>query len=630
MKRIYIVSILFVCLLQLNCKNPLSNIKLYVRNDYFKYTVTVQVQDAANPNVHLDNALVSISGPDGENIFAKDGTKKFKISNGYIDFSLVPTSAPSATKPIQFTVNISLANYVPVQKIITINNNQNNQRYTVRMINSAAPPGNVDVTNRTIVMNSGGLSKPGYSGARTTGFSDDQLDAFDIALYVPGGTQFYYYQDNSNSLMTGTRATILTHDSTVTVGATPVLYRPTTNYYNEEYALIPQSQYTKVNYTGSNVSVYMVYQKETAPPFSLYYNGNSASSNQIVSLSSSSSISENAIVFSTATTRRLIGVYFVAKLDNGEYVTVSPLQRTDSNWFVSYLIDPTKINPQTGSPFADGDVIETGIDYNPSTSYPVPSPLYTFTAATLNTLRSNVRMTSNGNLRVECQSTDVGNYAEGVATPFDFEFRTFCDTNVIPDPENLYANAMLQFSSGGSSYFYNLIIEPTNTTVSNSTSFTGTLITPIGVTPSFDGSIYKVYYWDSAIGTYPVTAGATNDVFTHKDFSNPYVLYPDIVRFMLTLDCPAAGSGKLIQPDFNGSIASTTSGVAHVVNCNVVGGYWKTRGMKVGADITPLTGNACGSSFTFPDASYTGPKSLGTFNYITISNKAICNCYFNM
>ena len=647
MKRIYTICLLFVCLMQLNCKNPLAGIKLYVKTDYFKYSVTLNVQDAANPNLHLDGAIVSISGPAGNAVYAKDGTKKFTITNGLVDLSVIPTAEPTATNPVLFTVNISKAGYIPVQKIVTISNNQNSQRFNIRMINTSSPPGNTDVTNRTIVMNSGGLSKPGYSGARTTGYSDSLLDIYDISLYIPAGTQFYYYQNKVTGQLAGTRASMLTHDSTLVYGSIPAVYRANTSYYKEEYAMIPQSDYTQVSFTGSSVSVYMVYQNDVAPPFSVftYGTGGAGSVNSILSLSSSTPIPEDHAVFTTAATKRLVGIYFVGQLSNGQYVTVSPTIKTsptDTNWFLSFKIDPSAVNPVTSSPFAAGDSIETGVDYNTGTtsggtsSFPLFSPFFTFAPASLNTLKSAVRLTSNGNLRVECQSTDVGDYALGISTPFSFTLNTLNDTTAngsIPDPENLYANATLSFSAGSSSYLYNLVITPTDRTVaSNIVDFSGTVVTPItaGVTPTMTGSNYTVYYWDTSIGSYSLTQGATENVFQHRDFSCPGVLFDNVMRFNITLICnDVAGTPKIISPDFNGTINYTYNGVTKPVNCNVRAGYWKTRGLNVGNTISPVQGSACGTPFTFPDAAVTGaPTTLTDFNYFTSSSHAVCVCYF--
>ena len=201
MKKILVAILLVFSCFEYSCNNPLNGIQLYVRNDYYKYSVTMSIKDADNPSLNMDNAVVTVSGPDGTNIYDRDGKQSFGVQGGLVDLSVVPNVMISDANPVTFIVNISLPNYLPVTKIVTISPDQSTQRFTVRMINTqAGSASGLDITNRTIVLSSGGISKPGYSGARTTGYSDSAADALgdSLLLYMPGGLSFYYYTNTSS------------------------------------------------------------------------------------------------------------------------------------------------------------------------------------------------------------------------------------------------------------------------------------------------------------------------------------------------------------------------------------------------------------------------------------------------
>ena len=623
MKKIFYVAIVLFSAGISSCKNPLGGIKLYIRNDYYKYTVTLSVQDAKDANLDMSSAIITVGGDNANNIYDRDGNQNFKVTGGAVDFSVTPTVQPTSSSPITFMVNISMphtanADYIPVTKIVTIYPNQNNQRYTVRMINADNPPTGMSTNdNRSIILSSGGTSKPGYAGSRITGATDSILDGYDVALYIPVGTQFYYYKNNATGAITGTKPSMITHDSTVAVGAVSALYRPVTNYYTQEYALINQARYSQVQYTGSSVSVYMLFEPESSPGYSIYNFG--TTTNSVSALMGSKQ--ESQLLFMSAAKKRLIDIFYVAQMSDGSYVTVSPVIRTDTNWFISYELDPTAINPITGLLYAKGDQIETGINYNPSSTYPLnPS---SFVPGSVSTLRDTVRMTTDGILRVDCQSTDVGIYnTSTTSTPFSFVLNTSVDTSVLPDPENVTATATFAITLLGSTSYYNLSLAPASDPSTSNVTFSGDIV---GLSaPSFVGSSYTVYYWDSSIGSYTITPGTPTNVFLHSDYSGSSY-FKNTIRFYCTLECPAAGTDRILEPTLNGSITVNSGGVNYTGNCNLVSGYWKTRHWALGTASGVMHGTACGKTYSFPPA----PITLAPFNYIASSDANICNCYFH-
>ena len=607
--------ILAAALLQ-GCKNPLSGVKLYVRNDFYNYTVTVNIRDAAHPTQALNNVIVTVSGDDAANIYARDGTQKFTAVNGSIDFSVIPTAMPTDQKPISFIVNISGAagtSYIPVSKVVTITPSQTNQRFTLRMINAAGGNvGGIGVGSRSINMTGGGLSKPGYSGSRTTGgASDSLLDMYNLAIYLPQGASFYYYTSPSGQV-TGTKPSIMTHDSTLAMGLNPVLYRPVTGYYQEEAAYI-LSTYTKTQYTGGSITMYYLYRESGTPPASIYTF--SGATNNINLLNGKLGIAENSLLFQSALDTSILAVYFVGTV-NGQTVCLSPYPNTnpDSDWFFSYRIPPTATNPMTGNLYAEGDSVEAGIAYQQG-SYPIVAAGQTFVASMLSTIHKVVRKAADNTLRVECQSNDVGIYDKGTVTRYSFNIDATVDTNYVPDPENVFANANVSFSIGKDNYSFDQVIAANeNVNISGSLCASSPVTTPVGVA--------TVYYWDSLVKTMPLSGGA-NTVF-----AGPYITgntyFPVTSRFYYTFQCSASGTPRIVEPSFNGTLHGYSGGQPAQANCNIVSGYWKTRGFKVGyATGDSIYGNACGNIFSI------APVVVQPWNYGRIENDNICKCYFH-
>jgi|GEM_PF-4888988 len=638
MKKIYIVAILVLSLAQMECKNPLQGIQLYVRNDFFSYSVNVSVKDAVNSGISLNNAVVTVSGPIADYLYDRDGKKAFKVDSGMVSFNLYGYNGPAPTddNPLYFNVSISVPNssYIPVTKIIQIRPEQLSQHYTIRMLDTTSG-GDIGVENRTISMSNGGTSRPVYTGTRTTSYSDTSLDALgtSVSLYIPTGTTFYYYKDKSGNPV-GTQASILTHDSTVTVGATAALYRSITNYYTIEKAIFPSTSYDSTTYVqpsfATSITAYLLYEPITAPSYSIYPYG--TLSNTISSLSGS--VQENSTVFSSAASKRLVAVYFVAQMADRSLITVSPCRRTPSysggvdtnNWFLSYRINTSAINPRTHALYRAGDSVETGIIYTAG-SYPSGTPGTAFTPTTLKTSRTALRLTSRGVLRAECQSMDAGIYQRGINTTYSFSINTGNDTNIIPDLENYYGNVTLNFStgSGTSSYYYNTGVYPSNTPAT--TNISGS-VTFLGVSaPVITGS-YQLYYWDTAFysGTL-ISGGTVNSIFKKPSIGSFNLLsypYSEITRFYFTMTCPATGTSKIIEPTLNGTSTVTTGGRNKLINCNVKNGYWATRGFLWGTPTFQIVGAVCNNTVHIKPPYDT----LSKFNYGKVINDTICKCYF--
>ncbi len=624
MKKINILFFLAITFLLVDCKNPLKNIKLYINANYYHYTVTMSLVDASIPNLH-PNAKITIGGPNASSVYDRGGNKKFIVSGGMVDFTVSPAAnvQPTASNPLIFYVNISAPGYLPVTKVVTISSTDNNQRYTVRLLSSTPdnnPHDGISVGGRTIGQSAGGgVSTPGYAGTRTTSgtMSDDSLSSYNVGLYLPMGTTFYYYKDADGNPV-GTKVSQLTHDSTVVFGDAAISYRPITGYYQEEDTTSHLRTLSKVAYLGSIQVRYLYKDRTLFPPlnYSIYPFGTTANKITIQDLNS---VYENNLVFTSAVMQRLIGVYFVGTLSDGSQINISPDASFD--WKISYKINPTLHNPNTGMPYAAGDSIETGINYGEG-NYPIEIPgISTFTPSlTLKSTKSYVRLTSTGQLRVESQSTDAGYYKQGISQSYSYTYdgsvqTNQADANYIPDPENLTGYAVIKFISGASQDKFTSVINP-----GDNKTLAGTVTVPLtgGVTPVISAQAY-VNYWGGLVkgDSTGVMPSSTYKIFQAGTFSNPAYLH-DTMSFYYTFGCDT----RIIQPMFNGQMKYINStGDSSFFNCNIVGGYWKTRGINIGQNIT-LIGNACDHPKAFPLI------TAAPYNQKTINDIDICNCYF--
>ncbi len=602
MKKI-IISALFIAvavgLIVAGCKKkPTDNLVVRVNTDIVKYITTVQVGDAAKTGIVPGNVTVTAGGPDAQYVYSMFGKKNLIVgSDGLLQIAIDPLRVPSTGNPINFTLSISSAGYLPVTTTININAGQVRTHYNVRMINLANPPAGMTIKEQDMVAGSGGIAAPGIFNIAKTTQDTTYYDNGVSTIVMPQGTTFYYYTANTtNKTVKGTQEIPITKDSVVKYGDITHTYTRLTGYYQQEYSYLQSTTtYTKTPYTGT-VKTICIYEPGTSVNYLFYpYDENSTNTySPSINLLNGTTTTEDNLLFATAVKQKLVGVYFVGTVTptgaaSPMDIVISPDSRY--KWFTSFAISDTMKNPITGQLIKEGDSIETGID-------PV----------SFNTLRTVVLKGNNGKLRVETQSPDAGFYYKA---PYSFHyaasFSSGVDTNVIPDIENLRGIASINFAN----YYYNYYISPEP----GAGSTLNLAMTVNSVSPIVQNGITGgAYYWNKAITS--TTSGAI--------FAAPYLVNLNpIVDFWLTFDCGAKNSAKAYNPTYCGATYASTNTNGWVsFYFNMINGHWRTRGVQQGTTYT-LSSSVCdGSIVTIPFA-ISGSSVVKEYN-----DPVICNCYF--
>lgn len=107
-----------VMIVPLACTKPTENIKLVVDTNIIKYTALVNVTDA-NTGAIPSGATIKIGGDAAADIYEVSGSKNIALVNGVVAVGLTPAVAPTAAKPINFTITISAPGYNTVSAPVT-------------------------------------------------------------------------------------------------------------------------------------------------------------------------------------------------------------------------------------------------------------------------------------------------------------------------------------------------------------------------------------------------------------------------------------------------------------------------------------------------------------------------------
>jgi hypothetical protein len=124
---------LLITLLWTACTKPTQDIKIVVDTNVIKYSALVQVSDAANGTNPPAGLSLAVSGQDAASIYEISGKKNFSVSNGIISLGPAPALAPTADRPVKFTVTLSAPGYTTVTQDIQINTGQNQQVVSISM-----------------------------------------------------------------------------------------------------------------------------------------------------------------------------------------------------------------------------------------------------------------------------------------------------------------------------------------------------------------------------------------------------------------------------------------------------------------------------------------------------------------
>lgn len=576
--KILIWCLGMIALAPFACKKPTEGVRLNVNANFFEYSVAVKFVEMANTSATPSNVYISVGGRDASYIYDISGDKDLLVNDGYIQLGINPAIMPTDGNPVEFVIEASAEGYLPVSQIVKINKGETNQRFTIEMMNLTSPPAGIKVETESITLNNGVLGTAGIitNNKRTDSvYYDDGI----TSVVLPEGTDFYYYKD---VVATGTRQVPIIKDSTVRhqtlSGTLDITYHPIVGYYTEEYKYITQ---VKEKYTGSKVDVYCLTRPGQNKALSVYdYEYSYTNGTQQVDIMKDGKVREDEILFQTAAKQILVGVYFLGTVPDPNAGTrkicLSPSQQ--HKWFTSMVLDENAINPITNVKIKEGDSIEAGINYA-GISTVVDGQV--ITPSENRSIRLPILKAPNGQLRVQCQSGDVGYYYHAPnMVSFNYEFNTEEMDADIPDYENLVASVELNL--GVASFYRNFIPNTGNRKIS------GKVCSKEAITKS--PAKLGVYYWGKQLKNQTLTEGAVTNVF-----QRPFLVeLGPIVDFSFSFKCP----DKRVKPNFNGIVETQTGSQTIIFNCNAREGRWRSRGIEIGKTYS-CKGNSCGVEFTY-------------------------------
>lgn len=166
------------------CGNPFKDIDIRVDTNVFKYTTMIEV--ASSSGQSLDNATVTLQGPDAAKIYNTDGKRQFKISGGLLLLALDPKVQPTPGQPVNFSVNITADNYLPISVPVTITTDKTSSMQRAVMINTSRLPQGLNVKTSNVALSPSGATTQPVTLTTATGSGVTET----VSIALPAGTQF--------------------------------------------------------------------------------------------------------------------------------------------------------------------------------------------------------------------------------------------------------------------------------------------------------------------------------------------------------------------------------------------------------------------------------------------------------
>ncbi len=570
----HLCAIFFILLLTIigfSCKkSPLDNFKLIISPDVIKYSMLLDIKDAANNNIAPQNIQIGFSGKDAEHIYEISGSKLFKAVDGFLNIGLGPQRTPTTNDPAVFSITINADGYLPITQELNVTALQKKQVVKLQLINISNPPAGMQILQQNIALVNGAIQGQTFIRVSSTGTgkrvlstqsasASPSVSTFDDGqtnIVFPDGTTFYYY----TWVKTGTKTDIVKEpiysqkNIPLNPGNGTAYYNRLIGYYDKQITY-DVGEVKKVKFDGSEIKVLCQYVSGEDINYSAY--SYEAYSPFQVSLLNGEQIPEDQILYKSAVEKKLSGLVFTGKLSDGALVMLSPDQ--DYNWYTSFVLKTTTINSLTGSAIKAGDLIETGIDKASGT-----------------TLRTSIIevTTANGKreLRANTQTNDAGYYYRGIyLADYNYSFNTDYNGSTVADPENFSAYASVRVKSGSQQYPGAFRTFSPNSGIVN---LNGKIrsFDPITITCN-----YGVSYWGQNYNE--AVNGNSGNINVFEKTATHIKLEP-LVTFEVTNECTS--KNKIYRLEGYAVVNSkdgTSDGYANINN-----GIWRTNGLVQGKD----------------------------------------------
>lgn len=548
-------------------KSPIDNVRIVIDPDIIKYSMLLDISDAADNKIKPADVSVSFSGQDAEYIYEAAGKKKFKVQQGLLNIGLGPERILTSGNPAKFTVTISANGYLPVSRDLEMTADRKLQIATVKLINISRPPEGLEIMQQSVSLVNGAVSQGASYGISSRmpsvnkKLASDKFGAVSAAnatpvdeqtqVVLPQGIKFYYLTQVQTGVTT-IKSPITTIDTIhLAKGNGTATYSRITGYEEKE---VPVMGYVK-KYAEGNIKINAIYRKGDDVPYSIYpYNSYSSFD---VKLLTGQTVAEDKLLYKTAVYKKLIDLYFTAEVSsNGTNITCPVTPDQGFQWYTSFVLNPASVNPVTGRTIAAGDDIESGVDQKNKT-----------------TLRTKVKevVLADGSkqLRAESKTVDIGYYYPAVyTTDYNYTFNTSFSGGVA-DPENVTGYLNIRITTGGQNLGWSSQILPSYGEGSHDVVLSGKVrsFTPIQLASS-----YGAAYWGVGYGSGSISSSSG----TYSVFNDFQIKIEPTVSLDLKFVCPSKieylGFGTAYITGSDGK-----SGWAQVKN-----GKWATNGFTQG------------------------------------------------
>jgi len=550
-QRYTIFSILLLVSIGLSCKkSPTDNFKLIIAPDVIKYSILLEIKDAANGNVIPKNMKIGFSGKDADHIYEISGVKKFKAVNGFLNIGLGPERTPTANDPAIFSVTVSADGYLPITQELSITAIQTAKVVKLKLINLLSPPAEMQILQQNISLVNGVVKGETFIKASASGTGIKRILSTKNQSINPSKQD---YDEGKTNI---------------------VIPDGTTFYYNDWVITGSIVEYRKFPVKTDKVTLVMIGSKQQSTRQKNFAYLTSTTGDQI-SILNGEKIPQNQLLMKSAVVSDFLsnGYYrFIAEI-NGENKDVS-IDGVNPIWYKSFVIDPATINPTTGNLIKAGDLIETGIDWR--------------TGITFRTQVIEVIHAGGGKeLRANAQGEEAGYYYKATyQVDYKYNFNTAYNGIEVADPENIIAFTYIEINANGSIATY-----PDEFNMNSGIhSSSGKIISFYPITTRVG---YSISYWGKKYEPDPITTNnATIDVFTNV-IGNHIKLEP-LVTFDITNECTSKNRIYRVN-----GIAYIGGGGAITGIANIKNGTWSSNGLIQGNSYAAtLYTNGIGLSFS--------------------------------
>ncbi|MCD2425453.1 hypothetical protein LQ567_21900 [Niabella pedocola] len=195
--RISFIALMFLAVVGMivACTNPFKDLEISVSSNVFKNVVNLEVGSSAGTS--MENATVSITGPDADKIYNAEGKKLFKVTGGFLFLAVDPNVVVTEQAPLNINVAIAAANHLGVQIPVKITGSEKITMRKVVLLNTAAASSDMAVKNTSVALGANGTP----SADVTVNIPPPSGSSESATITISAGTQF---RDANNNVISGT------------------------------------------------------------------------------------------------------------------------------------------------------------------------------------------------------------------------------------------------------------------------------------------------------------------------------------------------------------------------------------------------------------------------------------------